>query len=120
MPRPDPGAAERLAVLVAAHPQLSVRKVFGFPAAFANGNMCVGTFGSDIFVRLNAADQRIAESLPGARRFAPMPGREMRGYVVLPGTVLVNEEEAARWVARSVEFALSLPAKGPKRPGAKG
>jgi len=111
---PDPRAAERLAALLVDHPQLRVRKMFGHPAAFANGNLCVGTYGRDLFVRLSDVDQRRAEALPGAHTFAPMAGRPMRGYVVLPPSVLADEKQASLWVDRSVRFAMGLPSKEPK------
>ena len=85
--------------------------MFGQPAAFANGNMCAGTFGSDLFVRLSTKDVETLSRVPGVRPFEPMPGRPMRQYLVLPPALLGKPARAREWVERSIEYALSLPPK---------
>ena len=100
--------------LVPTSPGISVRKVFGQPAAFVGGNMFLGAFGPDVFVRLSESDLAEASQLPGFRPFEPMPGRAMRGYLVLPKDVARNPTTGGRWVERAVRFASSLPAKKPK------
>lgn len=111
MPTPSMEAARRLDKLLAGDHRVQVRKMFGQPAAFANGNMCVGAFGKDLFVRLGEADVRILSKVPGVRHFEPMPGRSMKQYLVLPPALLRKPAEARKWVARSIEYALTLPPK---------
>src|SRR5262249_43711000 len=65
-------------------PTLEARKMFGYPAAFVNGNMFAGLFQSSMIVRLSEDDRRRS----GAPAFEPMPGRPMREYVVVPKDVL--------------------------------
>ena len=109
MPRASAGAAKRLEALVGEEPRVRLRKMFGQPAAFANGNLCVGVFGADLFVRLSEEDVRTLAKAPGVRRFEPMPGRPMKQYLVLPAAMLQKTAEARKWVARSFEYSLSLP-----------
>lgn len=90
------------------------KKMFGQPAAFANGNLFMGVFGGSMFVRLSASDQTEAKATPGFVPFEPMPGRAMRAYWVLPKSILKNPAEAHRWVDRALTFALTLAPKRPK------
>lgn len=115
MPKASPEAAQLLETLLSGEPRVEVRKMFGHPAAFAKGNMCVGTFGDQIFVRLSESDGAALSGLPGTRRFEPMPGRPMKHYFVLPPGVLRDPAASKKWVRKSVEYALSLPAKKPRR-----
>ena len=121
MPKVTPEAEEIFAALVALDSRLEPRKMFGQPAAFVNGNMCLGGFGNDLFLLLNAADLATASKIRGTRPFAPMPGRAMRSYLIMPRTILKDKIKSRRWVTRSVEFTLTLPEKrreSPRRTGA--
>jgi TfoX/Sxy family transcriptional regulator of competence genes len=111
MPKASPESAQRLEELLPAHPHVRVRKMFGHPAAFANGNLCVGTFGRQLFVRLAEADAAVLSKVPGVRAFEPMPGRPMKQYFVLPPALLDTPAVARKWVARSIDYTLSLPPK---------
>src|SRR5579859_6926890 len=67
---------------IAGAPDIHERRMFGYPAAFVNGNMMSSVFQDRIMVRLS--DQDRAEAIrQGGRRFEPMPGRPMREYVEL-------------------------------------
>jgi len=66
------------------------KKMFGYPAYFFNGNMFVGVHGDKLFLRLSDSDA--AEIMKGYKdvfAFEPMPGRAMKGYVVLPKICLL-------------------------------
>lgn len=91
------------------------RKMFGYPAAFVNGNMVTGLHGSSWFVRLpeDAAAELLA--LEGAGPFEPMPGRPMNGYVVLPATLVGDDAALERWLGRALDHGRSLPPKGAGR-----
>lgn len=114
MPAPDRAAARLLESLVADDPRFEIKKVFGHPAAFVRGHMCLGTFGPDVFLRLSGPDQKRARDLEGTRPFEPMAGRPMTGYLVLPKSVLSDAARGRDWVERSVKFTLGLPPKPPK------
>jgi TfoX/Sxy family transcriptional regulator of competence genes len=90
------------------------RQMFGYPAAFVNGHMFTGLHEDRWVVRLPEADGAELLGEPGARPFEPMPGRPMKGFVVLPPQVVAEPERARAWVERALAHALSLPPKEPK------
>jgi len=110
-PKPSAGAVRVFESLVAGHPEMERRKMFGHPCTFVNGNLCIGTFYDEVFLRLSEADRRTASKLSGVRPFAPMPGRPMREYLVFPASLLHDRKVAARWVKRSADFVRGLPPK---------
>ncbi len=94
------------------------RKMFGYPAYFVNGNMFTGLHGNSLFIRLSEVDlKKIIEFDLGVKPFEPMPGRAMKGYVVLPQSFYCNDKLLEEWLERSLKFASSLP---PKKAKAKG
>ena len=84
------------------------RKMFGYPAAFANGNLFMALHEENFILRL--PEQEISK-MKGARPFEPVPGRKMKEYVVAPKSVVKNRTTLRKWVNRSLEYVLSLPAK---------
>ena len=84
--------------------------MFGYPAAFVNGNMATGLHQADWMVRLGEPE-RAALVAKGGHPFEPMPGRPMREYVVLPKAVLGERRALAQWVKRGVDYTASLPPK---------
>jgi TfoX/Sxy family transcriptional regulator of competence genes len=93
------------------------RKMFGYPAAFVNGNMFAGLHEAGLVMRLPDAEREQLLGLDGASRFEPMPGRVMREYVVAPDA-LADEPRAVRtWLTKAFRYASSLPAK-PRRKAA--
>jgi TfoX/Sxy family transcriptional regulator of competence genes len=89
------------------------RKMFGYPAAFVNGNMFAGVHQEDIVVRL-PAERRSAAIESGARQFEPMPGRPMREYVVLSEGSIADGGELSRWLDEAFRFVAAMPAKEAK------
>lgn len=75
----------------------------------------MGVFGGDVFVRLSEEDCRLARENQGLEPFEPMPGRPMRGYVVLHAEILSSPSTARNWVAKSLAFSERLPGKKPKQ-----
>ncbi len=90
------------------------RQMFGYPCAFENGQLFAGLFGDGMFVRLGEADRAALLQIPGATLFAPMAGRPMREYTVLPASMLEDEEAVKSWLRRGLDYAQSLPPKKPK------
>ena len=66
------------------HPDATRRKMFGYPAAFYNGQMFAGLHQDSLILRLGPDDRASFLALPGSRIFEPMAGRPMREYVVVP------------------------------------
>jgi TfoX/Sxy family transcriptional regulator of competence genes len=113
IPKPDEEAKAHFHEVVPDHPAVRIRPMFGNLAAFVNGNMFTGLFGTDVFVRLGEEDR--AELLEaGGGPFEPMAGRPMREYVTLPAEWRQEPARVREWVARSLAWAEELPPKAPK------
>ena len=90
---------------------LERRKMFGYPAAFVNGNMCMGLHQDDFIVRLSQVDRDYIKDNHGAEPFAPSNGRVMREYVSLPNDILDDADQLSDWIARSFDFVSAMPPK---------
>ena len=88
-----------------------LRKMFGYPAGFRNGNMFAGVFQSSLFVRLPEDERANILSQPGAVPFNHMPGRVMKEYVVLHKAVVASESALEQWLAKGLAYAERLPPK---------
>lgn len=113
MPKPDDQTKEFFGSVVPEHPAVTTRPMFGQLAAFVNGNMFVGIYGSDVFLRLPEQDREVVIEA-GGRVFEPMAGRPMREYVVLPGAWRDEPTRVGEWAARSLDHVDELPPKEPK------
>src|ERR671931_881220 len=77
---------------------ISRRKMFGYPAAFANGNLFIGLHQDDFVMRLSEKDRARFSAEFGERTFEPMKGRPMREYVRLPQELLADACKRAFWI----------------------
>ncbi len=96
-------------------PEAEPRKMFGYPCAFANGQMFTGLFEDTMFLRLSDTDREAFRTLEGARPFEPVAGRPMREYTVIPAAMLHDLPTLDAWLARSFNYAKSLPTKEKKK-----
>src|SRR5437588_6622389 len=97
------------------------KQMFGYPCVFEGGNLFTGLFADGLFVRLGEADRARLLATKGAAPFEPMKGRPMREYVVLPPSMLEDEEAVKSWMRLGLQHARSLPPKNAKpRRSAKG
>ena len=88
------------------------RKMFGYPAYFVNGNLFAGVYRDKLFLRLSDTDfAAFKERFKGAENFEPMPGRPMKHYIVLPKTVYLEDKLFQDLLAKSINYASSLPEK---------
>ena len=94
-------------------PEAETRKMFGYPAAFINGQMFVGLFADTMMLRLSGEDRALIAK-KGAKPFEPMPGRIMSEYVVVPEAVLKSPRQLKTWLVKSLAYARALPPKEPK------
>jgi TfoX/Sxy family transcriptional regulator of competence genes len=99
---------------LAAFPRAELRRMFGYPAAFVNGNMMAGLFQESLMVRLSAGDRAKIRDESGAKPFEPVPGRVMREYVIVPVAIVKSEPELRKWLGNAFAYADSLPAKRAK------
>ncbi|HVA23768.1 MAG TPA: TfoX/Sxy family protein [Chloroflexota bacterium] len=102
-----------------AAPEAERRLMFGYPAAFANGNMFAFLNAAKMVLRLPEAPLREFLALDGATPFEPMPGRAMKGYAVVPPGLLADKPALSSWLERSLEGAAAMPPKEKKPKAAK-
>jgi hypothetical protein len=100
-------------------PDVTVKKMFGWPCCFANGNLFTGLHKQSIMFRLSDADQAAFLKLDGTAEFEPMPGRKMKGYVVMADPLDRKRSVLEQWMQRSLAFTRSLPPKAKKAAPAK-
>jgi TfoX/Sxy family transcriptional regulator of competence genes len=115
IPRSGKESEALLRSLLPARKEISVRPMFGNLAAFVGGNMSVGLYGDDLFVRLSDSDRAKLLENEGAAVFEPMKGRQMKEYIVVPRSWKREPAKIKPWVTRSVEWSSRLPAKKAKR-----
>ena len=110
MPTPTDETKDLFASVVPEHPDVAIRPMFGQLAAFVHGNMFMGIFGEDVFVRLPETDREELRAA-GGTPFEPMAGRPMKEYVVLPEDWREDLDRIRGWAARSLDHAEELPPK---------
>ena len=101
-------------------PPAAKRKMFGFPAGFVNGNMFMGLFEDRMILRLPPALREELIQIHGGKPFAPMAGRVMKEYVVLPEALIRDREQLSSWVGKALVYGESLEPKKTKTKPAKG
>lgn len=115
IPKPDAESKAYFESLVPDDGRVAIRPMFGNVAAFVNGNMFMGLFGREVFLRLSEAD-RESMAKEGGSPFEPMPGRAMSEYMTIPPKWRSQPKTVLGWVRRSLEFSGQLP---PKKKGQK-
>jgi TfoX/Sxy family transcriptional regulator of competence genes len=106
----DEGLAERIRQRLGADPDVTEKHMFGGIAFLHRGNMAVGVSGDDLMVRVGPDNTEAALARPGTRVF-DMTGRPMRGWILVSGTVLTEDDALGEWIDEGRAFALSLPPK---------
>ena len=94
-----------------AAPDITRKRMFGYPCAWIDGNMLTGLFAEDWWVRVSEPDREALLALPGAHPFEVMPGRSMGRYVVLPPDIVGNDARVDVWLTNAIEFTRSMPSK---------
>ena len=91
------------------------KKMFGYPCCFVQGNMFTGLHEENWVLRLPEDFRNEVMESHQAEQFEPMAGRIMKEYVKIPLSVRENPTKLKSWIAKSLDFALSLPPKAPKK-----
>ena len=117
IPRPDDESQAFFESVLPDEPRVQVRPMFGNVAGFVNGNMFVGLFGSDLFVRLPDPDRAELLKQEGSSILEPMKGRPMKEYATVPESWRDEPDRARAWVVRSLNWVGEMPAKKPKQKG---
>ena len=100
--------------VAAGMPMAETRKMFGYPAAFANGQMFMGLFGDGFILRLPEAERAAFIEQQHTHLFEPMPGKPMKEYVVVPPALLKTGRPLDEWLGKAAAYAQSLPPKAAK------
>lgn len=95
-------------------PNVERKKMFGYPVGFTNGNMFMGLHSDGIILRLGEVERESLIRQYNARNFEPMPGRKMREYVVVPGSLLSDIASLKTWCEKSYGYASKLKPKEKK------
>jgi TfoX/Sxy family transcriptional regulator of competence genes len=94
---------------------VEIRKMFGYPAIFINGNMFAGLVRDSMILRLGEKDKERFLELPEARPFVAMKGRVMKQWAVVPSAMIKSKSELKVWLGKALAHGRSLPAKVAKR-----
>ncbi len=115
IPRPDEDFKEFFKSILPEDPRVTVRPMFGNVSAFVNGNMFLGLYGNDLFLRLSDEDRRELLKKKGASLFEPMKGKPMKEYILIPRAWTNQQETVRSWVSRSLDWTSKLPLKKTKK-----
>jgi hypothetical protein len=106
-----PELVERFAAVMSRYPVAQQRQMFGYPAAFVGGNMATSLFQDRWVVRLGDAEREQLMKIDGSGPFEPMPGRPMKGFAVVPPSMVGDDKKLNPWIERALAFAGTLPRK---------
>lgn len=99
------------AVERASRPDITRRQMFGYPCAWIGGNMATGLFARSWWVRLSPDRLAAVLATGEATTFEVMPGRPMKGYAVMPDSVVGDDAALDRWLAEAFDSTATLPPK---------
>ena len=103
--------AERIRDALDGRPGVVERKMFGGIAWMLEGNMACGVIGEDLLVRLAPVDAAAAQADEGVGPMRFTGRRPMRGFVLVDGGTVAEDDELGHWVDAGADFALTLPPK---------
>ncbi len=102
---------DRFGLVMDRFPQVERRKMFGYPAAFVNGQMVTALFADRWSVRLPDDARQELLGIEGSALFEPMPGRPMKEYAVFPASMIENPDSLVPWIERAIGYVAKLPPK---------
>lgn len=85
------------------------KKMFGGVCHLINGNMMCGVNKDSLILRLGEEEAGLALAIPHMRPM-DITGRPMKGWVMVSGEAL-DDEELAQWLEKAHAFAGALPPK---------
>jgi hypothetical protein len=94
-----------------AAPDVTRRLMFGYPAAWVNGNMATGLFAEHWWVLVGDADRDALLAMPGGGAFEVMPGKAMGRNVLLPPDLVADDAALDRWLGKALAYTRTLPPK---------
>ncbi len=88
----------------------SEKRMFGGLAFLLNGNLCCGVHGQELIVRI-APEQTDQALNQRHTRVFDLPGRPMKGWILVHPKGLTTNEALAKWIQTGMKYVASLPAK---------
>ena len=106
----DEAVAGRVRKALAGSPDVVEKRMFGGIAFMLRGNMCCGVIGNRLMLRVGPDGYEAALSRPHSKAM-DFTGKPMKGLVYVEPAGFASAGDLKAWVARAMEFALSLPEK---------
>jgi len=110
----DETAAARVRKVLSGRRSLVERKMMGGICFMLGGNTCCGVCGSALLVRVGKDAYPKMLALDHVRPLE-FGGRRPTGFVLVDADGYRTEAALKGWVQRGIDFAATLPAKGPVR-----
>ena len=116
----DEKLAFRIREVFAARDDVVEKKMFGGICFMVGEHMSCGVHGNELIVRMTPEGASAALDRQHVRPF-DITGRPMKGYVFVAPPGCTTKPALTKWLAASIEFVATLPAKKKKkRKSAKG
>ena len=106
----DEQLADRVRAAVRDRDDITEKPMFGGLCLLSRGNMFAGIQGQTLMARVGPERHDEALNRQGAR-IMDFTGRSMRGYVYVDPDGISSDDDLAAWLALSLEFVDTLPAK---------
>ena len=106
----DEAAARRVREALAGFPSVVEKKIFGGVSFMVRGNMCCGVIGDRLMVRVGPDGYEAALARPHVK-VMDFAGRPMKGFVFVEPDGFASPGDLKAWIARAMQFVLTLPAK---------
>lgn len=122
----SPALVERFTAALPRHPDVTPRKMFGYPASFVGGGFFAGLHEENVVLRVPPAVKDALPALGGAATFDPMKrGAGMKDWWVIPQPVAASAPALQALLADALGLLTAQPAarqrsKPPAKPAAKG
>jgi TfoX/Sxy family transcriptional regulator of competence genes len=109
----DEKLANRVRKILGKIDGLSEKKMFGGLCFLIYGNMAFGLVNEDLMIRVEPDSYEKILSQPHVRKM-DFTGKPLKVFLYVGAKGTESDKDLKKWVLKSVEFALSLPAKNKK------
>ncbi|HLJ16009.1 MAG TPA: TfoX/Sxy family protein [Bryobacteraceae bacterium] len=109
----DETTAERVRRILSGRRDVVEKKMVGGLSFLVNGRMCCGVTSTGLMIRVGPAayDRVVAQPHVRPIKFG---GRPLGGFVCIDPEGYRTGKALTKWVQRGIDFASTLPAKGPR------
>jgi hypothetical protein len=102
---------DRFNAVLGRYPDVGRKQMFGYPAAFVGGNLATSLFADHWIVRLPETELAELMKLEGSGELEVMPGRRMKGYAIVPPSIVADDAALDGWLERAFAHVRTLPQK---------